>query len=142
MQMTGVDLTSLRPVLMRSLSTENVSGTVNGTVKAVLNTSNDARVLAVSGAVETTALALAGVPQPGSILGWDSGHIELGEGSTIIPLNIALTTQLSRLSVQHLTQGDVSIEKTNGNLRIVQEEGRASDGSLQQTPPMQPSPSI
>ncbi|HEV8713318.1 MAG TPA: DUF748 domain-containing protein, partial [Candidatus Binatia bacterium] len=142
-QLTGIDLTTLRPVLRRSLTTENVNGTVNGTVKAELHTRNDARVVAVSGAVETSALALTGFPQPGSVLGWDSGHIELGEGSTIVPLNIELHTQLSRLSVQHLPQGDVSIEKTSGNLRIVQEEGISTEVSLQGTPvAAQPSLSI
>jgi hypothetical protein len=141
-QLTGIDLTSLRPVFTRSLPAENVAGTVNGTVKAELHTRNDAQVVAVSGAVETTALAFTGVPQPGNVLGWDSGHIELGEGSTIIPLNIALNTQLSRLSLQHLPQGDVSVEKTSGNLRIVQEDGISAEGSLQGVPAAPPSRSI
>jgi hypothetical protein len=143
LQLIGIDLINLRPVLMRALTAENIDGTVNGTLKAELNTHNDTPILAVSGVVETTALSLAGVPQPGSTLSWDSGHIELGEGSTIMPLNIGLTTQLSRLSVQHLAQGDVSIEKANGNLHIAQEEGISSAVSLQETAPaVQPELSI
>lgn len=124
-QFTGIGLASLRPVLMRALTAENVGGTISGAVKAELTTPNGAQIVTVSGVVETTALALAGVPQSGSAVAWDSGHIELSEGSTVIPLNLGLSAQLSRLSVQHLPQGDVSIEKIGGNLRFVQEE-RAS----------------
>jgi uncharacterized protein involved in outer membrane biogenesis len=133
LQLTGLDLTSLRPVLTRSLAAENMSGAVNGTVKAELNTHNGTQILSVSGVVETTALSLAGVPQPGSALSWESGHIELGEGSTIIPLDLKLHTQLARLAVEHLAQGDVATEKTNVDLRLVQEEASSSEGSLPET---------
>ncbi len=143
LQLTGLDLTSLRPVLTRSLTAENLSGAVNGTVKAELNTHNDTQILSVSGVVETTALSLAGVPQPGSALSWESGHIELGEGSTIIPLDLKLHTQLSRLAVEHLAQGDVSTEKTNVDLRLVREEVSSSEGSLPETAAVaQPSLSV
>ncbi|MBI3799617.1 MAG: DUF748 domain-containing protein [Deltaproteobacteria bacterium] len=133
LQLAGIDLANLRPVLTRALTTENMSGTVNGTLKAELTTHEETHVLTVSGAVDTTALLLAGIPQLGSALSWDSGHLELGEGSTLLPLNIGLTTQLSRLSVQHLAQGDVSIEKASGNLQIAQEEGTSSAVSLPET---------
>lgn len=133
-QLTGIELANLRPMLARALAAENVGGTVGGTVKTDLAMHDGAPVITLSGAVETAALTLAGVPQPENTVAWESGRVELSEGSTVIPLNLGLNAELSRLSVQHLPQGDVSIEKTSGNLRIVQEGGTSSDVSLPGTP--------
>ncbi len=139
-QLTGIDLTSLRPVLTRVLTAENVGGTVNGTVNTDLTTRDGAPVATVGGTVETTALSLAGVPQPGSAVAWESGRVELGEGSTVIPLNLGLNAEFSRLSIQRLPQGDVSIEKTSGSLRIVREGGTSGGVSLSGTPSAVPPP--
>lgn len=119
-QLAEVDLTTLHPLLTRTLAAERVAGTVNGTVGAELETRDGTQVVSMSGAVDTKDLSLAGVPQGGSALAWESGHVELRAGSTLLPLDLGVTAQLSRFSLQSLPQGDISIEKANGDLRLTQ----------------------
>ncbi len=120
-QLTGIDLTNLRPLLTRALTAESVSGTIGGAVKTDLTVRDGAPVATVSGAVETTALTVTGVPQAGNTLTWEGAHIELNEGSSVVPLEVAFRAQLSRISLQHLSLGDLSIEKVDGNLHLTQE---------------------
>jgi hypothetical protein len=138
-QLAGVALTSLRPLLTRVLQVENVDGTLNGTVRTGLAARDDTQVVSLDGVLDATTLTIAGLPAPGNTLAWEGGHVELGEGSTLVPLNLGLNVQLSRVSLQNFTQGDISIEKASGNLRLAQAGGVVSEPSretavLEQTP--------
>lgn len=142
-QLTGIELTQFQPVVLRALAAESVSGTVNGTVKTELET-GDRRVTAkVSGAIDTANLMVTGVPEPGQTLAWENARFELTDDSTVIPLALGLKTQFARISLLHLPQGDLSIEKINGDLRIDQESQAVGVSSPSEaTGPDQSSPAI
>jgi len=120
-QLTGIELTQFQPVVLRALAAESVNGTVNGTVKTELVTGDRSVTAKVSGAIDTANLMVTGVPEPGQTLAWESAHFELTDDSTVIPLALGLKTQFARIALLHLPQGDLSIEKINGDLRIAQE---------------------
>ncbi|MBI3302114.1 MAG: DUF748 domain-containing protein, partial [Deltaproteobacteria bacterium] len=127
-QLTGVDLIAVRPLLIRVLAAESVGGTIGGTVRIELATRDGTQAVGVSGALDTTTLALSGVPEPGSSVAWESGHVELREGSTVVPLNLGLSGQFSRFSLRRAEPGDLSIEQMSGNLQLTQEQrGKPSD---------------
>jgi hypothetical protein len=125
-QLSGIELTQMPPVVLRALAAESLSGTVNGTVKTGLISGDGGFTVQVSGVLDTANLTVTGVPEPGQTLVWESARLELSDDSTVIPLALGLKTQFSRISLLHLPQGDVSIEKINGNVRIDQESKAVS----------------
>lgn len=75
----------------------------------------------IVGALDTAKLSLAGVPEAAKVLAWDTGRVEIHDGSTMTPFALHLKAQLDQLSMRQLPQGDVAIEKTNGELWVTQE---------------------
>ena len=84
--------------------------------------------IAITGSLDTMKLSMNGLPETTNVLAWDTGHLEFREGSTLTPFLLNLKTQITQLSLPQLPQGDVTVEKANGDLRLTQEM------SEQQTP--------
>jgi hypothetical protein len=106
-----------------------------------LTTDKSPEVVRVNGTLATTVLRLSGTPEPQSLLAWETSHIEFGEGSTLVPFNLDLAVQLARLSVQHLQQGDISIEKANAKLLLSQDQHEKLSTAQGETTPELPSQS-
>lgn len=119
-QLAGVELGTVHPLLTRVLTTESVSGTLDGVVHTELRTHDGSQVSGVSGVLDVTTLSLAGVPRVGSVVGWETAHLELQEGSSVIPLALSLDAQVSGFSLQGATAADLSIGQVKGSLRFSQ----------------------
>ena len=116
------DLTQV--ILKRAANNDLVVEKATGDIRLAQATAVDGQTqVAIAGTLETTKLSLNGLPQDINVLAWDSGQIEFREGSTFVPLVLNLTTQVSQLALRQLPQGDVTIEKANGDLRLIQEDG-------------------
>jgi len=93
--------------------------------------------LTLSGTVETAQLTLNGVPESTSVLAWENGQLEIRDGSTLTPLVLEVSTQLSKISLQQFSQGDMAIEKANGTLRLGQEESPQQEQILRAQGPVE-----
>lgn len=102
-----------------NLAIEQVNGTVTLTSPTV---TEGQPPLLFSGALATTQLTLSGMPEAANVLAWDSSQIDIRDGSTLTPLALEITTQLAKVSLQRLPQGDVAIEKATATLRLAREE--------------------
>ena len=93
--------------------------------------------MTIVGTFDTTKLSLNGLPEAANTLDWDSGHLELLEGSTLTPLTLKLKTQVSQLSLRQLLQGDVTIEKANSELQLTQAVGEQQTSALKVQGPVE-----
>jgi hypothetical protein len=116
------------------LTVENLQGSL---MLAQTTTADDSQPLTLSGTVETTQLTLNGAPEPASVLAWENGQIEIRDGSTLVPLVLEVNTQVSKVSLQGFSQGDVAIEKANSTLRLAQEESPQQEQILQAQGPVE-----
>lgn len=114
----GVDVAVLRPFLTVLLPGKSLQGKVSGSVRAELNPQSIEGGVRFNGTLETTKFLVDGVPEAGSSLSWENGHIEIREGSTIAPLALHLQLQLSRLLVHRPSQTDLAIEQVNGTVAL------------------------
>lgn len=119
-QPAEVDVDVLRPLLAPLLADKSLQGKVTGTIQTELTDKDGTQVVRVSGILETAQFTIDAIPEAGSSAGWEKGHLEIGEGSTALPLSVGLKTELSQFSLHRATQGNISIEKVNGDLYLVE----------------------
>lgn len=118
---------SLQRATHADLSVEKIDGDLRLTRPT---TASEEQIVIISGSLDTVKLLLNKFPEPTNVLAWEQGHFELGEGSTVRPLLLNLAAQLSQFSAQHFPQGEVTIEKTTGNLQLAQEAGPGQEPRL------------
>lgn len=124
--------------LKRSASNSLIIEKATGELRlAQASTPEQQQKVTIAGVLDTTKLTLNGLPEAANVLTWDSGQIELREGSTLVPLALKLKTQVSQLALRQLPQGDVTIEKANGDLRLVQESGEQQASVLKAHGPIE-----
>jgi hypothetical protein len=115
------------------LAIEQVNGTVALTSPSV---AEGQPPLMVSGTLATTQLTLTGVPESTSVLTWESSQIDIRDGSTLTPFVLEANTQLAKVALQRLPQGDVAIEKASATLRLAQEENPQQERGLRAQGPV------
>lgn len=141
-QLSELSLASLQPVFSRLLPGARVTGVVTGAVQTTFRITDGMPTVGVSGALDTAAVSVTGFSAAGSELGWQSGRIAVGEGSTVLPLAASLETSLSQLTLRHLPSGTLTIGQATGAGHLAwrpeglspaaaPEEGETSVGSRQ-----------
>jgi hypothetical protein len=63
---------------------------------------------------------LTGLPAAENTVMWDTGHLEVREGSTVLPLQMDVAAQFANVTVQNLPQGDVTIGKVDAAIQLQQ----------------------
>ena len=94
---------------------ETGKGKVSGSVRTELTLTDGAPVVHLNGDLDTSAFLVERAPAPGDVMALESGHLELRDGSTLTPLKLDAAVQFSRVLLQRLPQGDVSMEEARGN---------------------------
>lgn len=118
-QFSKVALSPVQPLLVQSLSIQSVEGVVNGQVQVGLTMTNDSPLVTLSGELDASGFAIDGLPAPGNLLTWADAHIAVLEGSSLVPLSLGATTQLTKLTLQRLPQGDVSLEHISSTMQLM-----------------------
>ncbi|MBI3756734.1 MAG: DUF748 domain-containing protein [Deltaproteobacteria bacterium] len=119
-QLTEVSLSSFQPFLARAGHVTSTRGKLNGTVHTVLAMQDGAQTVNVDGTLEAPAFMLMGLPAEENTIVWDTGHLEVREGSTVLPLQMNMTAQFANVTLQNLPQGDVSIGKVEATIQLKQ----------------------
>jgi hypothetical protein len=117
-QPAGIDVGVFRPFLTTLLPGKSLQGKVSGSVRAALNPQSTEGSVRFDGILETTQVLLEGMPEAGSSVSWESGRIEIREGSTATPLALYLQPQLAHVRVQRPSQSDLAIEQLNGTVAL------------------------
>ena len=117
-QPAGIDVSVFRPFLAALLPGKSLQGKVSGSVRAELNPQSTEGRVRFDGTLETTQFLLDGVPEAGSSVSWESGHLEIREGSTTTPLALHLQPQLTRVRVYRPSQADLALEQVNGTVTL------------------------
>ncbi len=140
-QLTEVSLSSFQPLLVRAGRVKSAQGKLNGTIHTVLAMQDGTPTVNVDGILEAPAFVLTGLPAPENTILWDTGHIEVREGSTVLPLQMDLTAQFAKVTVQNLPQGEVSIGKVDAAMQL-QWKGAAEPSAppSDETPTSEPAP--
>jgi hypothetical protein len=131
LQFTDVALSSFQPLLVHTGQVKGVSGKLNGELHTVVTMQDEKPAVTVNGVLDTSAFAAAGLPAPENTLTWDTSHIEVREGSSLSPLRMDVAAQLTKLALQRLPQGDVSIEKVESALQLTPRGNAAQSQDLQ-----------
>jgi len=118
LQPSEVEVDALQPLLAPLLADKSLHGKVTGTVQTEISDKDGVRVANVSGTLETVKFTINEFPESGGFIGWEQGHVEISAGSTVTPLSLGMKTELSQFSLHRTTQGDLSIEKVDGDLRL------------------------
>ncbi|MSQ48250.1 MAG: DUF748 domain-containing protein [Deltaproteobacteria bacterium] len=137
-QPVGIDVAVFRPFLAVRLPGKSLQGKVSGSVHAALNPQSPEGSIRFDGTLETTQFLLEGMPEAGSSISWESGRIEIREGSTATPLALQLQPQLTRLRVQRPAQAGLAIEQVTGTVTLTSPLG--TEG--QPPPPLRVSGSL
>lgn len=116
------------------LTVENLQGNLR---LAQTKVAEGPQPLILSGTVETAQFSLNGIPESASVFTWENGQIEIRDGSTLVPLVLEVNTQLSKVSLQQFSQGDMAIEKASGTLRLTQEESPQQEQILRAQGPVE-----
>jgi hypothetical protein len=117
-QLAKVMLSPFQPLLVQTLGMQNAAGVVSGHVQAELTMNGDSPLIALSGEIEASTITLDGFPAPGALLAWTDARLVVGEGSSLTPLSLEVTAQLTNISLQRLPQGDMSFEQVNGAVQL------------------------
>ncbi len=117
-QPANIDMAVFRPMLTALLPGKSLQGKVSGSVRATLNPQSTEGTVRFDGTLETTQFLLDGMPEAGSTVSWESGHITIREGSTATPLALHLEPQLARVRIQRPPQTDLAIEQVNGTVTL------------------------
>jgi uncharacterized protein involved in outer membrane biogenesis len=117
-QLSKLTLSSFQPILARLVKVQNAEGTVSGDVRAGLSMAGDEPLVSLSGEFDASEIAIDGLPAAGNLLAWTNAHITVREGSSLAPLSLDTTAQLTNLTLQRLPQGDLSLEQATGALQL------------------------
>lgn len=115
---SGIDVTVFQPFFAAFLPGKSLQGKVSGSVRAELNPQGTEGEVRLNGTLETMKFLIDGIPEAGSSVGWESGRVEIREGSTTAPLALQLQPQLSRLLVHQSSQANLAIEQVNGTVAL------------------------
>lgn len=135
-QFSKVALLPVQPLLVQALAIQSAEGVVNGQVQVGLTMTTDSPLVTLSGELDASGVAIDGLPAPGNLLTWADAHIAVLEGSSLAPLSLGATTQLTKLTLQRLPQGDVSLEHISSTVQLMHRvetkdtPGRQVEGSL------------
>ncbi len=122
-QLSKVVVASFSPVLSRLLQIKKIDGEVNGAVKTEFIGSPVGLRVNISGSLDAPGFVVDGLPDVGQAVTWETATIELRKGSTLIPLSLDATAHFARMTLKHLPQGDVSIEKIGGAFQFARHQG-------------------
>jgi len=122
MSLAELWLTPLQPLLVHAAAVKQVDAVLNGKVHAKFVGEEGNPRLHLAGALDAAAVSAEGVPTPNSSLLLQSSHLEVREGSTILPtLDLGVQGQISNVTVNNLPQGNVFVETIDGELRLKQQ---------------------
>lgn len=122
-RLSKVAVASFSPVLSRLLQIKKIAGEVNGTVQTGFTGGPAGLRVNISGSLDAPGFVVDGLPDVGEAVTWETAAIELREGSTLIPLSLDATAHFAHLTLKHLPQGDVSIEKIGGAFQFARHQG-------------------
>jgi hypothetical protein len=114
-------LTPLRPLLVRAASVKEVDAVLDGNLLAELTVEAGLPQLRLGGTLGAAALFVDGLPAPDSTVAWTRAQLEVSEGSMIFPaLDLSVRGQISGVALSNTSQGNVSVESIDGDLRLTQ----------------------
>lgn len=117
-QLSKLALLPVQALLVQALGVQSAEGVVNGNVQAGLTMTGDTPRVSLSGELDASGVAIDGLPASGNVLTSTDAHIAVHEGSSLEPLSLGVTAQLTNLTLQRLPQGDVSLAQVTSTVQL------------------------